>query len=252
MVPLRHPVVLLDAGETLIGPRESFGAVYARVVAELGVERPAETWERALRAAWLDTARIVPAGEDRYAHYAGGEAEYWRRFVERALAGVSGVDRPAALAAAAVDPLREAFREPSAWRVYEDVVPTLEALHAMGARLAVVSNWDSRLPALLDGLGLARHFAAIVVSHLEGVEKPRPEPFLRAVARLGARPEDALHVGDTPELDGAGAAAAGIACVLVDRHGRTGRPRALPDLSPLPEIAASGLDGRTTPSFRPS
>jgi putative hydrolase of the HAD superfamily len=117
----------------------------------------------------------------------------------------------------------------------------LAALRRAGARLAVVSNWDSSLPALLDRLHLTSWFDAIVVSHLEGMEKPRPELFLRAVARLNGTPGEALHVGDVPELDEAGARAAGIASVIVDRRARLGAERtALPDLSSLPAIARDG------------
>jgi putative hydrolase of the HAD superfamily len=241
MTPLRHPIVLLDAGDTLIGPRESFGSVYARVLADLGVHAPAAALESGLRACWADFNRRLTPGVDRYGIYAGGEDEYWLRFVEGTLARTPGAPADPEFAARALTPLREAFRDPSAWRVFEDVLPALDALRMMGVRLAVVSNWDSRLPGLLEALGLSSRFEAIVVSHIEGVEKPSPELFLRAVARLGGSPEGALHVGDVPELDEAGAKAAGIASLLVDRRGRlSGEHRALPGLATLPEIALSG------------
>ena len=80
-----------------------------------------------------------------------------------------------------------------------------------------------------------------MVSHLEGMEKPRPELFLRAVERLSGTPGEALHVGDVPELDEAGARAAGIASVIVDRRARLGAERgALADLSTLPALARGG------------
>jgi putative hydrolase of the HAD superfamily len=243
MSPVRHPIVLLDVGDTLIGPRESFGAVYERVLLELGVRIRAEALERGLRASWADINRSLTPGVDRYGLYAGGEDEYWLRFVEGTLTRTPGAPKDPAFARRALAPLREAFRDPSAWRVFDDVVPALDALAGMGVRLAVVSNWDSRLPVLLEALGLSSRFDAIVVSHLEGVEKPDPELFLRAVSRLCGSPEDALHVGDVPELDEAGAAAAGIASVLVDRHARLAEEMgALPDLASLPEIARNGRD----------
>jgi len=241
MTRLRYPLVLFDAGETLLAPRESFGAVYARVLATLGVELAASDLEHGLRRCWAAANGAIPSGVDRYATDSGGEDGYWLRFVEGTLARTPGVPRDATLAARAVGPLREAFRDPASWRVFDDVVPTLTALRLAGARLAVVSNWDSGLPALLDRLRLASWFDAIVVSHLEGMEKPRPELFLRAVARLRGAPDEALHVGDNPELDEAGARAAGIASVIVDRRGRLGaRPATLPDLSTLAAIARDG------------
>lgn len=175
----------------------------------------------------------MPRGTDRYAFFPDGEEGYWRRFVEGVTSRVPGVR-----AIDALGPLREAFLDPDAWEVPSDVRPALEALRAAGVRLAVVSNWDSRLPRLLASLGLAPYFDAIVVSCLEGVEKPDPELFRRALVRLRARPEEALHLGDVAELDGDGARAAGIAAILVDRRGTTPPgPGVLRDLSTLPELA---------------
>lgn len=237
MSALRYPIVLLDAGETILGPRVSFGAVYARVLSELGIERPGDSWERGLRAAWAEVNRTIPPGTDRYAFWPGGESEYWTRFVRAVLEHTPGAPRGATIARRALDPLRDAFRDPAAWQVYPDVLPVLETLAGMGARLGVVSNWDSRLPGLLDRLGLAARFDAVVVSHIEGIEKPHPELFLRAVARLGGNPGDAIHVGDAPELDEAGARAAGIASALVDRRGRLpSGSGAMADLTPLPDL----------------
>jgi putative hydrolase of the HAD superfamily len=241
MVRLRYPVVLFDAGDTLVSPRESFGAVYARVLATVGVLLPAADLEHGLRQCWAVTNGAIEPGVDRYAREAGGENAYWLRFVEGTLARTPGAPRDPLLAARVLAPLREAFRDPASWRVFDDVVPALEALRESGARLAIVSNWDSSLPPLLERLDLAKWFDAIVVSHLEGMEKPRPELFLRAVARLEGTPREALHVGDMPELDEAGARAAGIASLIVDRRSRLGAERAaLADLSRVPAIARDG------------
>lgn len=235
---MRYPFVLFDVGETLVGPRESFGATYARVLAPLGIDRPAAAFETALRDTWKELDRTIPKGTDRYRFFDDGEEGYWRRFAHATLARVADEALADALAGEAVARLRAAFLTASAWEVFPDVVPALSALRRDGARLAVVSNWDSRLPAILDLLGLSSFFEVITVSHLEGVEKPDAELFRRALTRLGAMPNQALHVGDMPDLDLAGASAAGIDALLVDRKGRLGQAcTALPDLSSLPKIA---------------
>jgi putative hydrolase of the HAD superfamily len=235
---VRYPFVLFDVNETLIAPRESFAAVYARILSEVGFERPVEALESALRDSWEEMSRLVPTGTDRYAFFPGGESAYWLRFASSTIGRAGGAAREASLADQALPRLREAFRDPAAWRVYPDVVPALESLEAAGVRLAVVSNWDSRLPALLDDLGLATHFDAVVVSHLVGAEKPSPEIFRRALAELDAEPASALHVGDLPDLDLAGARAAHIDAVLVDRRGRfPDHPQRVPDLSSIPARA---------------
>ena len=242
MTGLRYPSVLLDVGETLIGPRESYGAVYAAALAEIGVDRPPETFESALQATWREFDARIPPGVDRYRSFAGGEVEYWRRFAVRAIERAIDGEADPALVERALPALLDAFTTTDAWVVYPEVEATLTALRAAGARLCVVSNWDSRLPALLERIGLIDAFDEIVVSHLEGVEKPDPELFRIALERIGSAAGDAIHVGDRADLDLAGANAAGIDGIVVDRRGRhRGEPWAVADLGGLPAIVRDGL-----------
>lgn len=241
---MRYAAVLFDVGETLIGPRESFGAVYARVFRGLGVDLPPRRFERAIRGTLTELERTIPSGEDRYGFFAGGEEEYWLRFATTSLERAGGRTPAPELARRAVGRLREFFARPEAWRVYADAVPALRALRSDGVRLGVVSNWDSRLPAVLEMLELAEYFEAVGVSHLEGIEKPAPGFFHRILERLGVPPERALHVGDVPELDLAGARSAGIDGLLIDRHGRLdGTQATVGDLVDLPAIVRGERDG---------
>ena len=229
--------VLFDVGGTLVGPRGSFGAVYARALADLGLALDPARAEQSLQQAMREMEQAIPRGADRYRHFPGGEQEFWLRFARRTLELASGAPVDSGWALCALDRIRDVFREPGAWTVFPDVRPALDALKQDGARMAVVSNWDSQLPRVLEMLGLAPYFAEIGVSHLEGVEKPDPEIFRRVLARLGAQPAEALHVGDVPGLDIAGARAAGVAAVLVDRRGVPGLDdQAIPSLSELPSI----------------
>jgi putative hydrolase of the HAD superfamily len=183
----------------------------------------------------------VPAGRDRFAFFPGGEEGFWRRLVARAL-NHAGADLDPDAVTRVLERLRRHFAGAGAWSVYPEVPAVLAALRADGVRLAIVSNWDSRLPSLLDTLGLAADFEVLAVSHLEGVEKPAPELFWRAVDRLGVRREQVLHAGNLADVDVAGARAAGIDAVLVDRAGPARHERGvIHDLSPLPEIARRGL-----------
>jgi putative hydrolase of the HAD superfamily len=235
---MRYPVVLLDVGETLIGPSMRFGKIYARVFGELGIDLPADVFETAVYAALDRISREIPPGRDRYAYYPGGEEEYWLRFCT--LAVELATERPIerGLVEQALKKFWSIFSSAEAWTVFPDVLPALQSLKRAGVRLGVVSNWDSRLPRVLELLELEDYFDAVGVSHLEGVEKPAPQLFHRVLERLGARPEEALHIGDLPEMDLAGAEAAGIDCLLVDRRGRLdGMPRTIRDLTPLPDLA---------------
>jgi putative hydrolase of the HAD superfamily len=202
--------VLFDAGATLVHPDPPVEAVYAREFAADGARFTEEELTRALTRAW-EEVHAQPAG-DRYGG-ARGEAAFWQAFLNRVRTLLDGRE----LSRAAFERMAGHFRSPSAWAVYDDVVPALEELTQRGTKLAVVSNWDSYLPKLLDALDLTRFFSVVVVSALEGTSKPDPEIFRRACRRLDAAEDEALHVGDSVSEDLAGARAAGLAALLLDR-----------------------------------
>jgi len=63
----------------------------------------------------------------------------------------------------------------------------------------------------LETLGLRDAFGTTVYAGDDTPPKPAPEPFERALADLGARPDEALYVGNSLAHDVAGAKGAGLA-----------------------------------------
>jgi putative hydrolase of the HAD superfamily len=140
------------------------------------------------------------------------EIAWWGARIDAVLQATTGRPGPAALH----HQLFEAYADPALWRVYDDVPAMLERWSDAGIRLAVVSNFDSRLPGLLEGLGLAAWIGPVVVSSSAGAAKPSPLPFQLALEALGVAAERVWHVGDSPE-DAVGARAAGLRCLIVRR-----------------------------------
>jgi putative hydrolase of the HAD superfamily len=116
------------------------------------------------------------------------------------------------------------FARADSWEMYPDVIPVLSGLRARNLRLAIVSNFDSRLTRICEGLGIARFFDALVMSSQVGCAKPDPEIFAIALERIGVSPAEALHVGDSEALDVEGAEAAGLQALLIDRAADTSDP----------------------------
>jgi putative hydrolase of the HAD superfamily len=106
------------------------------------------------------------------------------------------------------------------YHVFDDVVPALERLRQAGIRRAVISNADADVTALCTHLAFAHEMNAIVTSALVGWEKPDIRTFRAALDPLGVEPAEALHVGDQPRSDIAGAHATGMRAVLLDRYAR--------------------------------
>src|SRR5262249_20759913 len=74
----------------------------------------------------------------------------------------------------------------------------LRALSAEGARLAVCTNKRTDLSVqLLQTLGLAELFSAIVGADAVEHRKPHPDHYRAAVARAGGSVDRSLLVGDT-------------------------------------------------------
>jgi HAD superfamily hydrolase (TIGR01509 family) len=106
------------------------------------------------------------------------------------------------------------------YHVFEDVLPALTRLRQAGIKRALISNADADVTALCTHLAFAHEMNAIVTSALVGWEKPDVRTFRAALDPLGVEPAAALHVGDQPRSDVAGALAAGMRAVLLDRYGR--------------------------------
>ncbi len=122
------------------------------------------------------------------------------------------------------------------------MAPALAALQAAGVRLAVVSNWDISLVPVLERLGVADRFEAVLHSAGVGASKPDPKLFEAALEQLGLPADAVLHVGDDPVNDIEGAARAGVRAILIDRRGRhrsTDAIASLEELAPLVSAAAA-------------
>jgi putative hydrolase of the HAD superfamily len=197
--------VLFDLGNTL---RHLDHAFVATVITRH--DRPVEALEMA-RAEYHGKAAV---DAQLRARRTGTDATRQQPYFD-AIMDALGI---AAAARAAIEAdLREENTRDILWRVMHDDTPSvLATLRARGYTLGVVSNADGRVAAELAACGLAPHFATVIDSHVVGVEKPDPRIFRLALDACGARPEEAIFVGDIYEIDVQGARNAGITPLLLD------------------------------------
>jgi phosphoglycolate phosphatase len=108
-------------------------------------------------------------------------------------------------------------------RAFPGAQVTLDLLTARGARLGIVTNKPEDLTRLLlDALGLADRFGALIGRDTAARPKPHADPILLAAERLKAPIWRTLMIGDS-ETDVAAARAAGVPVILV-RHGYSSVP----------------------------
>ncbi len=210
--------VTFDVGGTLIAPHPSVGHVYAEVAARHGVTNVSpEVLNRNFSAAWRSRRNFNHTFED------------WAALVDATFSGLTSAPASRTFFPA----LYQRFAEADAWRIYDDVLPALDALASKGIPLGIVSNWDDRLRPVLQQLRLESYFETIVVSCEVAFTKPSPVIFGLVAQKLGLPPESILHVGDSSKEDFEGASAAGLHALLLDRGNQSaagGQIRSLRDL----------------------
>ncbi len=129
------------------------------------------------------------------------------------LGGASLQAQMAAIAPDRVDELVVAYRQHNEplhdeLECCAGMLDVLDRLHAEGRRLGIVTAKRRETVELAFArLPLRDYFEVVVGAGDTARHKPDPEPILLALARLGARAEDAVYVGDSPFDIGAGRAA---------------------------------------------
>jgi putative hydrolase of the HAD superfamily len=222
----RPRAVLLDAMGTLV-TFEPPAPLLRAALASRGIDVPPEAAAAAIRA------------EIAYyrAHFDEGRDAASLAALRRACAEAMRPALGAPAAGAPAELLAEALLEALRFVAFPDAAPALRRLRAAGMRLVVVSNWDVSLDERLAETGLAPLLDGAVASAVAGAAKPDPAIFLRALALAGVPARDAWHVGDVPEVDVAGARAAGVAPVLIARDGAaSGAPPGVPVIRSLTEL----------------
>lgn len=217
--------VSFDCNGTLIHtPRMPY--IYAEILTRHGLSVTGERVAEGFREVWEEFESHRQLGHERYGRGPEDARRWWFGFLTRLCERLE-LEEPTPFTAAE---LFDRFAHADAWEVFPEVPEVLSELAERGLRLAVVSNWDHRLPALLDRLGLGRFFNVVVYSQEVGAEKPEPLIFERALARLGLSPGAVLHVGDRAMEDVEGALGVGMRALYLDREGEGGDVHKLTDI----------------------
>jgi len=203
--------LLLDAMGTLIDLRQSVGSSYAALAQEQGISVDAEAIDAVFGQVLSQAPALAFTGLEAEALLAA-ERQWWGDRIAETFAALEAPEPSQELRLALFDH----FAEAEQWRVFPDVVEQLRGWREAGLKLAVVSNFDRRLHGLLAQLELSHLLDAVVVSSEAGAAKPDPHPFALALNALDLEAAEVWHVGDSPE-DLAGARAAGLRCVLIER-----------------------------------
>jgi putative hydrolase of the HAD superfamily len=172
------------------------------------------------RATSLD--RCLQAQHGRFAKLLSGvrEADFGRRFRELDARGyvrkdqvyqqlVSEYGLPDSTAGILFDDFYAHYHEHAVG--FPDLRVTLEQLRSDGLTLGITTNGRTlHQQRTMRALEIESYFDVILISEAEGFRKPDARIFRRGLARLGLSADEVVFVGDHPEVDVAGARAAGM------------------------------------------
>jgi len=209
--------VFFDVGNTLLFPNR------ARMLAPLPTEKH-PTLER-----WQALERRTKQEFDQGMMVGKVDHGFWWTFHTYLLQEIT----------APLDGVRDALvantRDSANWDLI--LAGTREALERIRRHyaIAVISNADGKIEAVLRRCGIADCFASITDSGIVGREKPHAAIFEAALRDMKADPAESLYVGDVYSVDYVGARNAGMDAVLFDVAGAY-REQKFPRVESLTEL----------------
>lgn len=222
--------IFFDAGDTLFEVNESVGAQYSRFAKKYGIDVDPALLNGRFKEVFKESPPLAFPGLSGAA-LKKGEKEWWYQIVRSVFDEIRFPKFDALF-----EEIFLFFRGGEAWLLFPDTKATLDRLSKEGHPLGIISNFDSRIDEVCEALGIRRYFQTVTISSREGVAKPSPEIFKRALKKAGLRPEESMYIGDSPHHDIQGAREIGMKVLLLDRKGRYPDEREVPRLSSLSSL----------------
>ncbi|MFY9268878.1 MAG: HAD-IIIA family hydrolase [Candidatus Manganitrophaceae bacterium] len=227
---MRVEGIFFDAGDTLFEVKGSVGVHYSRFAKEYGVTVDPEFLNRRFKEAFQKSPPLAFPGIGRLA-LKEAERQWWYHLVRSVFEPILFPRFDSFF-----DDLFHFFEKPDGWSLFPETMEVLDRLYSKGYSLGVISNFDSRLEGVLRSLNLLHFFKTLTFSSREGVAKPSPEIFKRALKEGQLSPGESIYVGDSPHHDIEGAQAVGMKVFLVDRKGVVPEREGVPRLRSLREL----------------
>ncbi|MYB76638.1 MAG: HAD family hydrolase [Chloroflexi bacterium] len=219
--------LLLDLDDTLLDG-SFFPQSIARTCEELASLRTGLDAERLQEANHAVFGTYGPESHDAWTlgRLSGAELtlEAWRRTLQ-----ACGYNEESLAQFAAKTHLRFAW---DSYQPFSDVAGLITAVRQARVPIALVTNGAADTQRnKIEAMGIASWFSALSISGETGVAKPDKRAFTVVLKALGVSGKHAWHVGDSLAADVAGANAAGLSSVWLNRDGTVrSKNDAQPDL----------------------
>jgi putative hydrolase of the HAD superfamily len=208
--------VLFDAVGTLIRPDPPVAAAYEGAGRRYGSRLTRDEVSERFHRSFAAQERVDDAAHD-YRTDEARERNRWHAIVAEVFDDVFARDPQAGESLFAE--LWDHFARPESWRLFDDAGAAVRRLVDSGVTVGVASNFDARLPRVIEALLPEIPGDRVFASSLVGWKKPSPRFFRECELRLGRSAGEMTLVGDDDFNDFQAAAAAGWRGVLIDRDG---------------------------------
>ncbi|MDA0832403.1 MAG: HAD-IA family hydrolase [Planctomycetota bacterium] len=210
--------VVFDAVGTLLAPFPSVAAIYHSVGKKFGSALTLDEVHSRFRRAFSESEFCRPLPEETWADPENlrtneqNETGIWSAIVADVLDDVSNSE-------ACFNEVFQRFDDVNSWNVLPGAAEGLSALHDSGFRLAIASNFDSRLNTLLDNIPAFAPIECRIISSEVGYRKPSLYFYRAAESLMQATPDEILMVGDNQVNDIRAAQLAGWQALrILPRH----------------------------------
>ncbi|MDX2228662.1 MAG: HAD-IA family hydrolase [Leptolyngbyaceae cyanobacterium bins.349] len=212
----RPQVIFLDAVGTLFGVQGSVGEQYARVALNFGIPLPIEEIDWAFIKSFK--AAGTPAfGDTDASELKAKEYDWWFNLAVQTFKDAGFYHRFTDFGAFFAA-LYDYFESAEPWYVYPEVPTMLQRWQDLNIPLGIISNFDSRIYAVLRSLQLTPYFSSITISTEAGVAKPDRQIFEIALQKHKCHTAQAIHIGDSFDDDYQAANAAGLRGIWLRRQ----------------------------------
>lgn len=209
----RFRLITFDITETLIGFNSPPAVQYAKTAGELGIQN---VDKKKLEQCFKIEFKSM---EQRHPNFGRNTPNYsWQDWWSEAVYNIFHCVKPN-IPPEKLKELSEAlikvYRTKECWHLMPGCMDLIKTMHDAEKKVGVISNSDPSLEEVLKEMDLLDKFDFIITSYEAGFPKPHKTIFQRALDVYKVQPHEALHIGNTYEIDYVGARDAGFSSLLI-------------------------------------
>lgn len=209
----KFKLITFDVTDTLLKFKTHNSIIYCNVAKSLGYhfdeKSVADNFKHQFK---LMSQKYPNFGYNSQLHW----TDWWRKLVV-GIFQATGTSIEKGELTKIADKLIEAYKTEQCWTKLDGVDEILNKFKAEHKTIGIISNFDPRLEVIIKSMSIP-HINFIINSYDAGVAKPNQKIFEAALTKVNGccKPDEALHIGNTVELDYIGSRKAGWSSILID------------------------------------